>query len=123
MGHILIKNNESKTKITATENDTKTENAKWLVIDDINKKCDEYFWEIFYNVDIENKELTKTLKEECNSKVKNLLLHIQANHGFRLQCCDISYNEVVVWTDLLKVPVQRSSTTWMSVISDCEYNS
>ena len=48
--------------------------------------------------------------EEYNSKVKNLLLDIQANHGFRLQCCAISFNEVAVWTDLLKVPIWRSST-------------
>ena len=63
------------------------------------------FEKIFYNVDIENKELIKPLMED-NSKVKNLLLDIQANHGFRLQCHDISYDEVAVWTDLLKIPVQ-----------------
>ena len=56
-------------------------------------------------MNIENKELVKPLLEEYNSKVKNLLLEIQANHGFRLQCCDISYNEVAVWTDLLEIPV------------------
>ena len=101
----INKNNESKAKGMAIESDTKTENAKWLVIDDFNKECNEYFQEIFYNVDIENKELIKPLMEEYNSKVKNLLLDIQANHRFRLQCRDISYDEVAVWTDLLKVLV------------------
>ena len=47
----------------------------------------------------------KPLIEEYNSMVKNLLLDIQANHRFRLQCHDILYEEVAVWTDLLKVPV------------------
>ena len=55
----------------ATESDTKTENDKQLLIDDFNKKCDEYFQVIFYNVDIENKELIKPLMEEYNSEVKN----------------------------------------------------
>ena len=56
-------------------------------------------------MDIENKELIKPLMEEYNSKVKNSLLDIQANQGFRLQCHDISYDKVAVWTDLLKIPV------------------
>ena len=72
-GSYINKNNEDKAKGMATESDAITENAKQLVIVNFNKKCDEYFSEIFYNIDIENKELIKPLMEEYNSKVKNLL--------------------------------------------------
>ena len=34
------------------------QNAKQLVVVDFNEKCDEYFGELFYNVDIENREIT-----------------------------------------------------------------
>ena len=42
-GSYINRNNECKTKGTVTERDMKAENAKQLVIDDFNKKCDEYF--------------------------------------------------------------------------------
>ena len=68
------------------------------------KKCDKYFRELFYNVDIENREITEPLIVKYNLKVKNLLLEIQADYRFRFQYCDILYDKVAVWTDLLKIP-------------------
>ena len=35
------------------------QNVKQLVVKDFNKKCDEYFRELFHNVDIDNQEITE----------------------------------------------------------------
>ena len=32
------------------------------------------------------------------------------DYSFRLCCCDIEYDDMAVWTDLLKIPVRRRST-------------
>ena len=42
-GSYINKNNQGEAKGMAMESDAKTENAKQLVIDDFNKKHDEYF--------------------------------------------------------------------------------
>ena len=60
-------------------------------------------------MDIENREITEPLIVEYNLKVKNLLLEIQADYRFRIGCSDILYDDMAVWTDLLNVPVRRSS--------------
>ena len=57
-------------------------------------------------MDIEHKEITEPLIAEYNLKVKNLLFGIQADYRFRLQCHDFSYDDVAVWTDMLKIPVR-----------------
>ena len=109
-GSYIIKNDINKAKGPAPVTESDVQNAKWLVVNDFNKKCYEYFRESFYNVDIDNWEITEPLIAEYNLKVKNLLLEIQADYGFRLHCCDIEYEDVAVWTDLLKVPIRRHST-------------
>ena len=86
------------------------QNAKQLVVNDFNEKCDEYFRELFYDVDIESWEIPEPLIAEYNLKVKNLLLEIQAHYNFRLHCCDIECDDMALWTNLLKIPVRRSST-------------
>ena len=83
-----------KGPISVAESDA--QNAKQLVVVDFNEKCDEYFRELFYNVDIENREITKPLIAEYILKVKKLLLEIQADYRFRLWYCDILYDEVAV---------------------------
>ena len=86
------------------------QNAKQLVVVDFNKKCDEYFRELFSNIDIENREITEHLIVEYNFKVNNLLLEIQADYRFRLWCHDILYADMAVWTDMLKISLRRCST-------------
>ena len=100
--------NEVKNAISVAKSDV--QDAKQLVVVDFNEKCDKYFRGLFYNVDIENREITETLIAKYNLKVKNLVLEIQADYRFRLRYCDISYDKVAVWTYLLKIPVRRSST-------------
>ena len=95
--------NEAKGPAPVTESDA--QNAKQLVVNGFNEKCNEYFRELFHNVDIENQEITETF----NLKVRNLLLEIQMDYGFRLHCHDKEYDDVAVWTNLLKISV-RSST-------------
>ena len=80
-----------------------------LVVNDFNEICNEYFRELFYHVDIENQEITEPSIAKYNLKVKNLLLEIQTDYGFRLCCHDIEYDDVAVGTTLFKIPVRRSS--------------
>ena len=68
------------------------------------------FRELFHNVDIENQEITEPLIAEYNSKVRNLLVEIQTDYSFRLHCHDVEYNDMAMWTDLLKILVRRSLT-------------
>ena len=65
---------------------------------------------LFHNVDIDNQEVTEPLIAEYNLTVRSLLVEIQTDYGFRLHCCDMEYDDVAVWTDLLKILVRRSST-------------
>ena len=53
------------------------QNVKELVVKDFNEKCDEYFRELFHNVDVDNWEITESLIAEYNVRVRNLLLEIQ----------------------------------------------
>ena len=46
--------NEAKGPAPVAESDT--QNLKQLVVKDFNEKCNEYFRELFHNVDIENWE-------------------------------------------------------------------
>ena len=57
----------------------------------------------FYNVDIDNQEVTESLIAEYNLRVRNLLVEIQTDYGFRLCCHDMEYNDVAVWNDLFKI--------------------
>ena len=50
--------NEVKGPISMAESDA--QNAKQLVVVDFNENCNEYFRELFYNIDIENREITRT---------------------------------------------------------------
>ena len=72
--------------------------------------CNEYFRELFHNVDIDNWEIPEPLIAEYNLKVRNLLLEIQTDYGFKLCCHDMEYDDVGVWTDLLKILMGRSLT-------------
>ena len=90
--------------------ESNVQNAKQLVVNDFNEKCNEYFRELFHNVDIENWEIAEPLIAEYNLKVRNLLLEIQTDYGFRLHLCDMEYDDVAVWTDLLMISVRRSLT-------------
>ena len=99
--------NEAKGPAPVAESDI--QNVKQLVVNDFNEKCNEYFIELFHNVDIENWEVTEPLIAEYNLKVRNLLLEIQTYYGFRLHCLDMEYDEVAVWADLLRI-LLRSST-------------
>ena len=108
-GLYINKNDVNKAKGPSPVAESDVQNAKRLVVNDFNKICNEYFRELFYNVGIENWEITEALIAKYNLKVKNLLLEIQTDYGLRLCCHDIVYDDVVVWTDLLKIPV-RSST-------------
>ena len=47
--------NEAKGPISMAESDA--QNAKQLVVADFNENCNEYFRELFYNVDIDNREI------------------------------------------------------------------
>ena len=48
------------------------QHVKQLVVNDFNEKCNEYFRELFHNVDIENREITEPFIAEYNLKVRNL---------------------------------------------------
>ena len=100
--------NEAKGPAQVAECDE--QNAKQLVVNDFNQKCDEYFSKLFHNVDIENWEITEPLIAKYNLKVKNFLLEIQTDYGFRLHYCDMEYDDVAVWTDLLKILVRSCLT-------------
>ena len=100
--------NEAKGPALVAESEL--QHVKQLTFKDFNEKCDEYFRELFHNVDIYNLEVSEPLIAECNLKVRNLLVEIQTHYCFRLCCCDMEYNDVAVWTDLLKILVRRSST-------------
>ena len=120
--------NEVKHSAQIAEN--RTQNLKPLVIWDFNEKRNEYFRELFQNVDTDNQETIVLLISEYNTKVKRLLVDIQAEYGFRLCCWDIEHNVLVVWADLLQVLVIRSSTplAWvnqanMSANSNPNFNS
>ena len=101
-GLYINKNDVNEVKGTAPVTESNMQNAKQLVVVDFNEKCIEYFRELFYNVDIENRVITEPLINEYKLKVNNLLLEIQADYRIRLWCHDISYDDMAVWTDLLK---------------------
>ena len=44
------------------------QNVKQLIVKDLNKKCDEYFRELFHNVDMDTLEVTEPLIAEYNLK-------------------------------------------------------
>ena len=71
-GLYINKNNENKVKSLAPAAESDAQNAKQLVVVDFNEKCNEYFRELFYNVDIENREITEPLTVKYKSKAKNL---------------------------------------------------
>ena len=85
---------------------------KWdpPVVKDFNEKCNVYLSELFQNVDIHNWEITEPLIAEYNLRVRNLLVEIQTDYGFRLCCHDMEYDDVAVWTDLFKISVIRCLT-------------
>ena len=103
--------NEVKGPVLVT--DSKIQNVKQLIVKDFNEKCNEYFRELFHNVDIDNQEVTEPLVAEYNLRVRNILVEIQTDYSFRLHCCDVEYDDVAVWTDLLKISLRRSSTPLM----------
>ena len=90
--------------------ESKMPNIKQFIFKDFNKKCNEYFRELFHNVDIDNWEITEPLIAESNLRVRNILVEIQTDYSFRLYSHDMEYDGVAVWTDLLKISVRRSST-------------
>ena len=65
-GLYIKKNNVSEAKGTVTETSPEAQNAKQLIIEYFNKKCNEYFREIFYYIDIDNREKSESLIEEYN---------------------------------------------------------
>ena len=107
-GSYFNKNDVNKAKDVEPVAESKVQNTKQLVVHDFNEKCSEYFRKFFYNVDIENWEITEPVIAKYNLKVKTLLLEIQTDYEFRLHCCDISYDDMAVLTNLLKIPVKRS---------------
>ena len=108
-GSYINRNIVNKAKGPAPAAESDTQNGRQLVAKDFNEKCDEYFTELFHNVDIDNQEITEPLIAEYYSKVRNLLVGIQTAYSFRLHCHDMEYDDVVVWTDLLKILVRRNS--------------
>ena len=74
--------NEVKGPAPAAE--SKTQHVKKLIVKDFNDKCYKYFRELFLNVDIDNGEVTEPLIAEYNFRVRNLLVEIQTEYGFRL---------------------------------------
>ena len=113
-GSYISKNDVNEVKGPILVAESYSQNAKWLVVVDFTEKCIEYFRELFYNVGIENREITEPLIAEYNLKVKNLLLEIQADYRFRLRYCDISYDEVVVWTGPAENSCKKFNTTGTS---------
>ena len=52
-GLYINKNDVNGIKGPISVAESNAQNAKGLVVVDFNKKCDKYFRELFYNVDIE----------------------------------------------------------------------
>ena len=109
-GSYIDRNAVNKVKGPATVAENDAQNVKQLIVSDLNEKCNEYFRELFQNVDIDNWDLIDPLITVYNSRVRSLLVGIQTDYGFRLHCHDMEYDDVAVWTDLLQVSVVRSST-------------
>ena len=83
-GMYINKNNVNKAKGPAPVAESNAQNAKQLVVNDFNEKCDEYFRELLHNVDMEKHEITEPFIAKYNSKVKNSILEIQTDYCFRL---------------------------------------
>ena len=109
-GSYIKMNVINKVKGPAPVAESNAQHVKQLAGKDFKEKCDEYFRELFHNVDIDNWEITELLIAEYNLEVRNLLLEIQTDYGFRLPCCDMEYNDMAVWTNLLKILVRKSLT-------------
>ena len=58
-GLYISKNDVNEAKGPAPVAESNAQNAKWLVGVDFNKKYDEFFRDLFYNVDVENREITE----------------------------------------------------------------
>ena len=92
----INRNIVNKVRCPVAVAESETQNVKQLIVKDFNEKCNDYFRELFHNVDIDNWEVTEPLIAEYNLRVRNLLVEIQTNCGFRLCCCDMEYDDVAV---------------------------
>ena len=93
-GSYLDRNAVNEAKGPAPVAEYETKNVKQLIIWDFNEKCDEYFRELFQNVDIENQEIIDPLITEYNLRVRSLLVDMQTEYDFWLCCHDMEYNDV-----------------------------
>ena len=60
-GSYINRNVINEVKAPAPVAESKMQHVKQLIVKDFNEKCNEYFRELFHNVDIENWEETKPL--------------------------------------------------------------